>query len=83
MNGCQEVHHRLLHQQVESISSGVTESENKRSKGQDNKFQQGQNVNQGQTVNQSPSEISVVPSTEGEPKLKDNQKNTTMMSDTF
>ena len=83
MNGCQEVHHRLLHQQVESISSGVTESENKHSKSQDNKFQQGQNVNQRQNVNQSPSEISVVPSTEGEPKQKDNQKNTTMMSDTF
>ena len=77
LNGCQEVHHRLLHQQVESISSGVTESENKHSKGQDHKFQQGQNDNQ------SSSEISVVPSTEGEPKQKDNQKNTTMMSDTF
>ena len=54
-------------------------SENKQSKGQEDKFQQGQNVNQ------SSSEIShkaVVSSTEGEPKQKDNQKNTTMMSDT-
>ena len=79
LNGCQEVHHRLLHQQVESTSLGTLVSENKQSKGQEDKFQQGQNVNQ------SSSEIShkaVVSSTEGEPKQKDNQKNTTMMSDT-
>ena len=79
LNGCQEVHHRLLHQQVESTSLGTLVSENKQSKGQEDKFQQGQNVNQ------SSSEIShkaVVSSTKGEPKQKDNQKITTMMSDT-
>ena len=41
------------------MSSGDLVNENKHSKDQDNKIQQGQNVNQ------SPSEISVVPSTEG------------------
>ena len=77
LNGCQEVHHRLLHQ-VENNSSDASASEHTLDgKGQADKRKQEKRQNQ-QSSNVA--HQGAVSSTEGESKQKEQQNNTTMMS---
>lgn len=77
LNGCQEVHHRLLHQ-VENKSSDDSVNEHKQGKSQGDKCHQEKNVNQLPSTTRK----NIVTPTEGESEQKEKREDTTMMSET-
>ena len=79
LEGCQEIHHRLLHQVKNKNLDASTSEHASVGKGQSDQHQQEKRVNQlPSVINQ---QVAVSP-TEGEPKQKEKQNNTTIMSKT-
>ena len=79
LEGCQEVHHRLLHQAKNKNSDASNSEQVLVGKGQSDQRQQEKRVNQLPSV--VTQQVEAFP-TEGETKQKEKQNNTTMMSKT-